>query len=441
MNSEWSPVDTDRRLARAHDQWRSWRRRLSEQADPDDEPLAGFRIVTGLSLFRELDELPATDPLREPLRRWVYRLAEQRINHGALVALASAAQRKRELPDAPVRGAISLDGLLARAIEDAPRREPWTRLYLSQARFISAESVLLWQRRREVARRMRIDDPAQIEAPADNVRAVAAEVAAATRDRIRELRLPSLAAFIERALGRDVPGDWPARLTPQRMLDFFRDGDLLRSLELRPRPLPSSVGAASTARALAILGGAWHEALAPRDQPFVVAHDPYGARRHEAAALFAQLLLSRRFLARHFDISARLLPDVERRMAELWLFELARAAFRARVRPAALESERAFRETYAELAARDLNLSLSPAAAGSLFRLGIEDEQRLTGQLLAAARRRALIDAHDEDWFRNPRAIEQLRAEARLPPEVKVPPERLEKALRASLAELTALLR
>jgi hypothetical protein len=34
-----------------------------------------------------------------------------------------------------------------------------------------------------------------------------------------------------------------------------------------------------------------------------------------------------------------------------------------------------------------------------------------------------MTDLHDEDWFRNPRAIEQWRAEARLPPETTVPRE------------------
>jgi hypothetical protein len=34
---------------------------------------------------------------------------------------------------------------------------------------------------------------------------------------------------------------------------------------------------------------------------------------------------------------------------------------------------------------------------------------------LAASRGHELADEHDEDWFRNPRAIEQLRAETRTP--------------------------
>jgi hypothetical protein len=44
------------------------------------------------------------------------------------------------------------------------------------------------------------------------------------------------------------------------------------------------------------------------------------------------------------------------------------------------------------------------------------DAQRLAGVFLAATRAAQLAEEHDEDWFRNPRAIEQLRAEARVPP-------------------------
>jgi hypothetical protein len=52
-----------------------------------------------------------------------------------------------------------------------------------------------------------------------------------------------------------------------------------------------------------------------------------------------------------------------------------------------------------------------------------------------------MTDLHDEDWFRNPRAIEQWRAEARLPPETTVPRERVEQALHATVKHIDELLR
>jgi hypothetical protein len=56
--------------------------------------------------------------------------------------------------------------------------------------------------------------------------------------------------------------------------------------------------------------------------------------------------------------------------------------------------------------------------------------------LLAAESDRRLSDAHDEDWFRNPRAIEQLRAEAMQPPATNVDADTLERALGATLRRL-----
>jgi hypothetical protein len=441
VDFDFHPLEVDRMLRRAHRAWLASKlRRAVPGEDGDEHPLAAHRSVTGLPLFRHIGELPESDPLRTPLRRWVYRLAEQRIDQPALAALARERQREHQHPDAPSRVPVSFSGMLTRALGDAPRREPWTRLMLEHAPLISERSVELWQRRREIARRMGLAQPGEIEAPLPDVASLAARVASTTRERVKELELGTLAGFFERAIGADIPGNWPARLSSQRLFDYFRDGDLLRSIDLQAAPLPVSLGASSFARALGLLGAGWYEALAPEDQPFVIAHDPYGLGRHEAGSLFSLLLLNGRFARRYLDVSPSALPDLQRRLAQIWLLDLAVASFRVRLRPHALASERAFREGFAELAHQDLGLSLSPPLAGAIFPLGIEDEQRFVGQLLAAQRTADLVEAHDEDWFRNPRAIEQLRAEARLPPTPQAEPERVNQALEHTLGWLGHLL-
>jgi hypothetical protein len=446
VDFEFNPIEVDRVLRRAHQSWLAWKLRDRtldglDSEDTDAHPLAAYRSVTGLSLFRRVGEMPQNDPLREPLRRWIYRLAEQRIDQAPSNALARERTKQHRPPDAPGRQAVSFGQMLTRALGDAPRRELWARLLVAHAAPISARSVELWQRRREIAQRLGLAHPGEVEAPLPDTPAIADGLAATTRERVRELGLGSLAAFFERAIGADVPGAWPARLTPARMLDYFRDSDLLRALELRVAPLPAAFGAASFCRALGLLGAAWFEALAPHDQPFVVAHDPYGLGRHEAAALFSLLPLNARFARRHLDLSPHALPDAQRRLAQLWLLDLAVAALRVRWRKPALESERAFREAFAELARADLGLSLPENAAGALLSLGVEDEQALLGRLSALARAEQLVEAHDEDWFRNPRAIEQLRAEARLPPTVQADPARAQRALALTQRRLEQLLR
>lgn len=444
VDFEWNPVELDRQLARAFACWRAWRLRRREpdqESDTDDNPLGIFRAITGQTLFRRIGELPEFDPLREPLRRWVYRLAEQRIDHDVLTRLTRERQLIRHPADAPRQAGLSIDEMLKRSLADAPRRELWMRLLLDSSRPVSEVTVELWQRRSEIARRLGLSAPASIESPASNVHDLGVELAATLRDRIHELELKSPADYLEKALGQDIPGNWPGRLSPQRMLDYFRDGALLASLDLRAPPLPQALGPASFCRALGILGAAWLEALAPTDQPFVVAHDPYGLQRHAAGALFSLLPLNARFLTRHLEVATHAVPDVQRRLAQLWLLELAVTAFRVQLRRYALQGERAFREAFYELGHRDLELTLRPELAGALFSPGIEDEQHLAGLLLAAQRAEQLLEAHDEDWFRNPRAIEQLRAEAHQPPSVHVEPEVLAAASSVTTTRLQRLLR
>jgi hypothetical protein len=443
VDFEFNPIELDRVLSRAQHSWLAWklRDRSLDEADTDAHPLAAYRSVAGLDSFRRVSELRASDPLREPLRRWVYRLAEQRVDQVTANALARERAKPHRPSDAPGREAVSFDQMLTRALGDAPRRENWSRLSLQYAPPVSARCVELWQRRREVARRMGLAQPGEIEAPLEDTAQIADSLAKVTRERVGELGLGSLSAFFERAIGADVPGSWPARLTPPRMLDYFRDTELLRSLDLRVAPLPGSFGAASFCRALGLLGAAWFEALAPSDQPFVVAHDPYGLGRHGAAALFRLLPLNARFAQRYLDLSPHALPDMQRRLAQLWLLDLAGAALRVRWRKPALTSERAFREAFAELAHADLGLSLPPDIAGALLSLGVEDEQALVGRLEAVTRAEELVEAHDEDWFRNPRAIEQLRAEARLPPTPRADPERTQRSLALVTKRLEQLLR
>ena len=443
MDFEYNPIEVDRVLRRAHQSWLAWtlRDRSLDTEESDEHPLAAYRAVTSLSLFRHISELPDADPLRQPLRRWVYRLSEQRINQVTLNALLRERAKQHRPSDAPGRQAVSFGLMLKRALGDAPRREQWARLLLEHAPPLSARSVELWQRRREIARRMGLGHPGEIEAPLPGAASIAEGLSKVTRERVRELGLGSLSAFLECAIGADVPGAWPARLSPQRVLDYFRDSDLLRSLDLRVAPLPSSFGAASTCRALGLLGAGWFEALAPHDQPFVIAHDAYGLGRHQAAALFALLPLNARFAQRHLEVAQHTLPDMQRRLAQLWLLDLAGLAFRVRLRHPALASERTFREAFSELAGADLALSLPESAAGALFALGVEDEQALLGQLAAVGRAEELVEAHDEDWFRNPRAIEQLRAEARRPPSIQADPELMARSLGRAKRWLEQLLR
>lgn len=440
MFSDASPVEWDRRLGRAQAAWLAFRDRLSDGVLLTDHPLAAFHQVTGRTLFSRLGELPESDPLRQPLRRWVYRLAEQRINHAALVEQAAAWNEPHELRDSPTAGRASLREMLAGCLGDPARAEPWAVLLGQRCGRVSRAAVMLWQRRREVSRRMGLATPSELESPAPNVVQTAESYHRATRERVRELRATTIDQHAARSIGSDLPGDWPARMTPAHLLDPFREGDLFRSLELRPRRLPRALGPASYCHALQILGEEWLEALAPRDQPFAIAHDAYGLARHRAGALFASLPLNAAFLQRKLGVSKASLRDGRRQLAELALLELSRAALRVRLRGPALAGERELREAFVELTHQELGLRLPAAMAGAWLRLRTEDPQRWVGLVTVADTETRLSNEHDEDWFRNPRAIEQLRAEAQLPPETHLSEPALAEGIRATLRRLDELL-
>jgi hypothetical protein len=60
-----------------------------------------------------------------------------------------------------------------------------------------------------------------------------------------------------------------------------------------------------------------------------------------------------------------------------------------------------------------------------LLRVADDSEQRYAGLMLSALDTEWLTNEHDEDWFRNPRAAERLRAESELSPEVTTNAEAL----------------
>jgi len=78
--------------------------------------------------------------------------------------------------------------------------------------------------------------------------------------------------------------------------------------------------------------------------------------------------------------------------------------------------------------------------AGAFIRVSPRDSQRFAGALLAARRHESLVQAHDEDWFRNPRAIAELRAELGEPAPQLPDTETLAQGARAFIERINALL-
>jgi len=90
--------------------------------------------------------------------------------------------------------------------------------------------------------------------------------------------------------------------------------------------------------------------------------------------------------------------------------------------------------------ARAFRIAARPDAAGALFRPHADDQQRFAGLLLAGAEAARMREHHEEDWYRNPRAVEQLRDEAHLSPERTTTEAALTAGANAAYAELSAML-
>jgi len=169
-------------------------------------------------------------------------------------------------------------------------------------------------------------------------------------------------------------------------------------------------------RALARLGAAFIDANAPKDQPFSIAHDAYGLERRRHGALFALLLLNPEFLQRRLGASREAIRQARRSWGTSLLIASRIAAVRVLLRRSALNGGKALTDSFEERMVRACRVELPRRTAGVFVRLHDDDPQRFAGLLLGAASSQRLTESHDEDWFRNPRAVDQLRSEAVLPP-------------------------
>ncbi len=432
--TEQDPLSLDRQLARLADRWRSWRRRLARGLGLADNPFELDETLAGRTTFLAVGDLPDADPLKTPLCRWVYRLAEQRIDREALVAVEAARRLELHAIEEPEEGRYPLSILLARALSEPQRG--WLDAYVENSKSLAGRFALLWERRAEIARRMGLDSPDAIELPAQTTYEPAAHWLAASADMAQDFLRPEPAELVAIGMGREAADGWPARITPSAVAGLLGSGGLLDSVRLDPEPLPAAIGASSFLRALHAVGLAWREALAPAHQPFVIAHDPYQLESHATGALFASLPLSAPFLKRQLDLGSAQAREHQRTMARVVLLESRAQALRVLLRPAALAGHKALSEAFEARLHEALGVELPGSVAGALWRLRIDDAQRFEGTLLAAGRERRLREEHDEDWFRNPRAVDQLRSEAELSPESTAAREALDEGADALLALL-----
>lgn len=401
-------------------------------------PILGADGATPISLSAAL---PGPDPISTALAAWVQHLTLERVLHEDRLRIAEAwhapaasisagaargaagkgAPRGRATTTVSARDALL--GLLAEP-SAAPRRA-WADALAQAAAPIAEAARIEAQRREEAARQLGVDEAAApLDLPCDPPDA-ALRLADELLERTAPLveRVSTWDAAIARAVARDASEGWPARLSLRWLEELFRPAGLTEGLELDPRqlvPLPRALGASSFARALGRFGAALAEASAPRAAPFALARRPFDLRRARRAALFAGLPADPSFCARVLGLGRTRARDQARVTARALLLTLRLDAARARLLHGARvglprsplllprrEGEARFEgETY-----RALGAPIPGALAGVVPDLRPGAALGFLGALLAARDRRLLVERHDEDWFRNPRAAEAIRGE------------------------------
>ena len=419
---ELEPLKVDRELRETARRVERWTSELARGRGFDRDPFGGERL--GKTLFQAVRELPSADPLRPELLRWVFRLAEQRIDGAWLVREAQLEHQSEHFVRAPVEGRFTLGAMTRAALSGVDAAE-WHAARERSSTALGAHRAALWERRQEVAVRMGLTHFFELEPLEPLARAEARRVLDATREAARELVRPGFAGCVEGALARSANEGWPARLAPDALRALLGHEDWLRAVPLEPWTLPERLAPASFARALFQLGRAWAVGLAPRDQPFVVARDAGALGALTLGALFSGLTRQRRFLRKQLGLSDAQAREHARALSLSHACWVRLAATRSLLVPAALRGGAECSERYVELVTELTAREPARETRLGLFRLHTNEAQRFGAWLLAAARERELIEAYDEDWFRSPRAIEQLREETRLPPRKEASAEEL----------------
>lgn len=410
MAYELSPFELDRELARVAPRVRAAYRAVRTGREvrltlPDVllDPETHERLASD-----------GSDAIAAPLLRWIYWLELARRGLALEGARVRSYRAEHHALDVPLSGHFTWRELLGHALRDASRRPALLEVMMQRGDTLRDQGSRLFELRAELPRfagRAR----AELELPSPDIAEAALAFLKASRDVFGSLGLRDLPAVLEASMAHAAADGWPRQLSLRSLHDLLGEASWLKSLRLDAGELPAALSAASFTRGLLRLGAAWTEALASSSQPFCIAHDPFGLSRAQHGALFASITMQPSFLKRQLGLGKDRSLGHARALSQSALIFARLLALRVLQDAPSLQGPSALREAFAEHATLALGFELPPEACGLFFRPRIGDGQRLAGLFLAAAHARELADEHDEDWFRNPRAIEQLRAEARVP--------------------------
>jgi len=385
------------------------------------------------------------DNLADPLAPALLRTAAHLFEEHALVELhvlhAAALRVTRHPLDAPERGEFTLRALLGHALSDSKgQRSAWLRILLERAEPATDLALRRAERRAEVRASLSERVPAAFFEGGAPVLEVAHRFLDASRSAFATLGVETLADVLAAGLGRDSRAEWPARVSARSVAELFREGRFAEFVTDTPDFGVPALGASSFLRALFRFGAALRSGLAGERGPFVLARDPYGFDRATFGALFALLPANDAFARGVLGVGAPGAADHRRSLARVLLVASREAALRALLHDASFAGRRALERAYSEQSFDALGVELGPSGFGVVFTPRPSDPARLAGLFVATDFAARLVDEHDEDWYRNPRAVEEIRETGRLPAATTPEPEALERGSNALLRSIEAAL-
>lgn len=382
-------------------------------------------------LLHELSNREALDPLAAPIRRWLGHLLVEQGRLGETRAVANALFRERHGVHRPESGRYTSAELRARALSDALRADEWLGAWAGPASSVASQHTRSSERRAELCEKLA---PWELPSAARVQRGerLARELLDTTKDAYAELGATRFGQLIPVALGALVPGDFPSQLNARTLANLVSEGGWFDGLDPEPFEAPARLGASSVLRGLFGIGSALHDAGAPSRQPFTLRHEPSGLRRRAYGALFSLIPSHPPFAERRLGVGRQRMRDYLRHLGRVLLVGAREAALRALLHGGLPSSPAVDPERFREYSALALGFEADGALSGALF----WSEHALVSfeaLLLAAARAARLVEVHDDDWFRNPRAAQDCRAEFETPPPDSAETSELE----AGLAALT----
>ncbi len=422
--------DVDRRLRETARAWLAWRRALRAGAG-EEHRFERLGAYASGELLRELTGASAADPLAPALSAWAYRLHLEHATRDLTLARERAFRIEKHPLAAPESGKFTLREMLGAALAGTSgTRTGWFYALASNGSEAGALELRRVERWSELSSTLGGPSPDSVELPAPDIALRAQTFLERTDDAFRELAARDIGSLVEAALGRDSVAAWPSRLMPRSLAGLFDESRWLAHVTLELTELPPALGTASFVRGLAAFGAALRSAFAGPSLPFVLAHDPCDLAGATYGALFALIPLGESFAKRKLEVARARLADHRRDFSRVLLVGARALALRVILRDPTRNGRAALAREFPELVHRALGIELPSEAAAVLYRSRRSDPARFAGLLLGAERAKRLEDVHDEDWYRNPRAVEELRETARLAVETKAPSDALDAGLR-----------